>query len=64
MKTSTHLDLLLFLTFSVLVTNQKKLLDTVANPSPRGLLNREKIIKEKSLAYMISLLSCRDRLDC
>ena len=33
--------LLLFLTFSVLVANPKKLLYTVANPA-RGLLNREK----------------------
>ena len=32
---------LLFLTFSVLVANPKKLLYTVANPA-RGLLNREK----------------------
>ena len=31
----------LFLTFSVLVANTKKLLYTVANPA-RGLLNREK----------------------
>ena len=36
----------LVLTFSVLVANPKKLLYTVANPA-RGLLNREKIIKEK-----------------
>ena len=35
--------LLLFLTFSVLVANPKKLLYTVANPA-RGLLNREKSI--------------------
>ena len=34
-------QLLLFLTFSVLVANLKKLLYTVANPA-RGLLNREK----------------------
>ena len=38
--------LLLFLTFSVLVANPKKLLYTVANPA-RGLLNREKKTKEK-----------------
>ena len=38
--------LLLFLTFSVLVANPKKLLYTVANPA-RGLLNREKRTKEK-----------------
>ena len=38
--------LLLFLTFSVLVANPKKLLSTVANPA-RGLLNREKRTKEK-----------------
>ena len=37
---------LLFLTFSVLVANPKKLLYTVANPV-RGLLNREKKTKEK-----------------
>ena len=41
----------LFLTFSVLVANPKKLLYTVANPA-RGLLNREKRTKEKSLAAM------------
>ena len=34
--------LLLFLTFSVLVANPKKLLYTVANPA-RGLLNREHV---------------------
>ena len=38
--------LLLFLTFSVLVANPKKLLYTVANPA-RGLLNREKRTNEK-----------------
>ena len=38
--------LLLFLTFSVLVANPKKLLYTVANPAC-GLLNREKRTKEK-----------------
>ena len=38
--------LLLFLTFSVLVANPKKLLYTVANPA-RGLLNKEKRTKEK-----------------
>ena len=38
--------LLLFLTFSVLVANPKKVLYTVANPA-RGLLNREKRTKEK-----------------
>ena len=38
--------MLLFLTFSVLVANPKKLLYTVANPA-RGLLNREKRTKEK-----------------
>ena len=38
--------LLLFITFSVLVANPKKLLYTVANPA-RGLLNREKRTKEK-----------------
>ena len=42
----TLLLLLLFLTFSVLVANPKKLLYTVANPA-RGLLNREKRTKEK-----------------
>ena len=36
---------LLFLTFSVLVANLKKLLHTVANPAARGLLNREKRTK-------------------
>ena len=43
---SLLLLLLLFLTFSVLVANPKKLLYTVANPA-RGLLNREKRTKEK-----------------
>ena len=43
---SMLLLLLLFLTFSVLVANPKKLLYTVANPA-RGLLNREKRTKEK-----------------
>ena len=38
---------LLFLTFSVLIANPKKLLYKVANPA-RGLLNREKRTKEKS----------------
>ena len=38
------LVLLLFHTFSVLVANPKKLLNTVANPA-RGLLNREKRTK-------------------
>ena len=41
------LFLLLFLTFSALVANPKKLLYTVANPA-RGLLNREKKKKKKS----------------
>ena len=40
---------ILFLTFSVLVANPKKLLYTVVKPA-RGLLNREKILEEKSLA--------------
>ena len=40
-------DSLLFLTFSVLVANPKKLFYTVANPA-RGLLNREKRKKNKS----------------
>ena len=39
---------LLFLTFSVLVANPKKLLYTVANPA-RGLLNREKEKKKKKV---------------
>ena len=39
--------LLLFLTFSALVANPKKLLYTVANPA-RGLLNRENKKKKKS----------------
>ena len=38
---------LLFLTFSALVANPKKLLYTVANPA-RGLLNKEKKKKKKS----------------
>ena len=41
---------LLFLTFSVLVANPKKLLYTVANPA-RGLLNREKRTKEKVIVW-------------
>ena len=45
-KVCMLLLLLLFLTFSVLVANPKKLLYTVANPA-RGLLNREKRTKEK-----------------
>ena len=45
-STGSQLLLLLFLTFSVLVANPKKLLYTVANPA-RGLLNREKRTKEK-----------------
>ena len=45
-KVSQQLLLLLFLTFSVLGANPKKLLYTVANPA-RGLLNREKRTKEK-----------------
>ena len=40
--------LLLFLTFSVLVANPKKLLYTVANPA-RGMLNRKERTKEKHL---------------
>ena len=40
---------LLFLTFSVLVANPKKLLYTVAIAA-RGLLNRRKITKQQSLA--------------
>ena len=40
------LKLLLFLTFSVLVVNPKKLLYTVANPA-RGLPKREKRTKVK-----------------
>ena len=46
MTIHTYIPLLLFLTFSVLVANPKKLLYTVANPA-RGLLNREKRTKEK-----------------
>ena len=42
--------LLLFLTFSELVANPKKLLNTVANPA-RGVLNREKRTKEKVLQH-------------
>ena len=49
-KPTVTLCTLLFLTFSVLVANPKKLLYTVANPA-RGLLNRKKRKKkEKSLA--------------
>ena len=43
---SGMLLLLLFLTFSVLVANPKKLLYTVDNPA-RGLLNREERTKEE-----------------
>ena len=46
-KCTMLLLLLLFLTFSALVANPKKLLYTVANPA-RGLLNREKKKKKKS----------------
>ena len=42
--------LLLFLTFSVLVANPKKLLYTAANSASRGLLNRGKKKKIKTLA--------------
>ena len=50
--------LLLFLTFSVLVANPKKLLYTVANPA-RGLLNREKRTKEKVWQHTIeSIVFC------
>ena len=53
--------LLLFLTFSVLVANPKKLLYTVANPA-RGLLNREKRTKEKVWQWRtIKLLVIFDR---
>ena len=45
-----QLLLVLFLTFSVLVVNPKKLLYTVANPA-RGLLNREKRTKEKASIF-------------
>ena len=47
MTIDTYILLLLFLTFSALVANPKKLLYTVANPA-RGLLNREKKKKKKS----------------
>ena len=47
--TVAWLLLFLFLTFSVLVANPKKLLYTVANPA-RGLLNREKKREGKILA--------------
>ena len=40
--------LLLFLTFSVLVTNPKNLLYMVANPAPRGILNRKNNNKNKN----------------
>ena len=43
--------LLLFLTFSVLVANPKKLLYTVANPA-RGLLNREKRKKKSHYSHV------------
>ena len=49
--------LLLFLTFSVLVANPKKLLYTVANPA-RGLLNREKRTKEKVWQHVIHWKKC------
>ena len=52
---------LLFLTFSALVANPKKLLYTVANPA-RGLLNREKEKKEKEkkkITRRIHILSRR-----
>ena len=44
--------LLLFLTFSVLVANPKKLLYTVANPA-RGLLNREKRTKVNAIGTQL-----------
>ena len=48
-RESILLLLLLFLTFSALVANPKKLLYTVANPA-RGLLNREKKKKKSGSA--------------
>ena len=41
--------LLLFLTFSVLVANPRKIMNTAANPAC-GLLNREERTKKESLA--------------
>ena len=62
MYESRLLLLLLFLTFSVLVANPKKLLYTVANPA-RGLLNREKLAYEsRLLVYESRLLVYESRL--
>ena len=47
----SYVVLLLFLKFSALVANPKKLLYTVANPA-RGLLNREKKKKKKVWQYV------------
>ena len=43
-------SLLLFLTFIILVANPKNLLYTVANPAPRGILNRKNNNKNKKMA--------------
>ena len=48
-NTKERASVLLFLAFSVLVANPKKLLNTVANPA-RGLLQEGKEKKIKSLA--------------
>ena len=54
------LFLLLFLTFSVLVANPKKLLYTVANPARGLLMNRELETPRSSLIHILS--ACRRNL--
>ena len=50
---------MLFLTFSVLVTTPQKLLYTVTNPTPRGLLNRENNTKRDRLTAKCKLMDSR-----
>ena len=51
----------LFLKFSVLVADPKKLLYTLVNPA-RGLLNREQRIKEKVTRFDMHLVQHRQWL--
>ena len=56
--------LLLFLTFSVLVANPKKLLYTAANSASRGLLNRgkKKKIKNSGSAPPPPYAACSEKI--
>ena len=49
---------LLFLAFSVLFANPKKLLYAVVNSAHHGLLNREKRIKKKSGSTVAVVFVC------